>query len=176
MSQFRIHQDVRGYHHGQMDCTLYLLVGDESVGYLDYAEFDRVPRIEMIKVHPAHQRRGYATRLLLDLQSRFPGQEIDWGWCTPQGLKLKAAVATRVEPTRHAPSFARLERLRARLTEMENRIAELDPAGEASRAAITAYYCLERHANDLEWRLDGLLPSKTLIEDPKACVPAECAA
>ena len=176
MTELRIHQDVRGYHHGQMDCTLYLLKGDESVGYLDYAEFDRQPHIEMINVHPSNQRRGYATRLLVDLQSRFPGQEINWGWCTPEGLKLKAAVATRVEPTRHAPAFARLERLRARLAEMEKRIAALEPASDASRAAITAYYCLERHANDLEWRLDGLSPSKVLIETPDAETPAASAA
>lgn len=175
MSSFRIHQDVRGYHHGQMDCTLYLLRGDESVGYLDYAEFDRVPHIEMIKVHPRHQRRGYATRLLLDLQSRFPGQEINWGYCTPQGLKLKAAVATHIEPTRHAPAFARLERLRARLAQMETRIADLHAAGEETRDAITAYYCLERHADDLEWRLDGLLPSKLLIKAPEPITTAAAA-
>lgn len=176
MTDLRIRQSVRGYHHGQMDCTLCLLRGDEYLGHVDYAEFDRQPHISMIEVPPAHRRRGYATRLLLDLQSRFPGQEIDWGWCTPDGLKLKAAVATRIEPTRHAPAFARLERLRARLTEMEKRIAELHSAGKNTRQAITAYYCLERHANDLEWRLEGLSPSKLLIVDPKVEMPAASAA
>lgn len=176
MTELRIRQEVRGYHHGQMDCTLLLFEGKCAIAHLNYAEFDRTPHIEMIEVDPDRRRRGHATRLLVDLQSRFPGQEIEWGWCTQEGLKLRAAVATRTEPTRHAPSFARLKRLRARLDAMEARIAELHAAQEDSRHAITAYYCLERHANDLEWRLEGLSPSKLLIEDPKAAAPAAPAA
>lgn len=160
-----LRHDVRGYHHGQLDCTIRLVSrAGETLARLDYSVYDGCPQIQMIHVLPTRRRRGYARRMLADLQARHPDREIDWGATTADGEALRRALPIRRIPTPEAPDFARLARLRGRLEAMECEIARLHAAGEDTRAAITAYYCLERHADDLAWRLEGAQSECVLLD------------
>jgi hypothetical protein len=163
MIDITIRHEVRGCHHRQMDCTLRLLRGAQTIGWIDYAEFEETPSIQMIEVVSGLRRRGYATALLAELQSRYPECEIDWGSFTADGVALREALPVRFVKTPQASLFTRLARLQGRLEEMEARIAALPPESGAARSAIIAYYCLERHVDDLAWRLDGARPSLTIL-------------
>jgi len=143
----------RGHHHGQTDCSILLKDGGRVVGYVDYSVYEAVPHIQMIEVSEGQRRRGYATRMLSELQSLHPDQEISWGGLTPDGVRLKEALPTRKKPTPSAPAFARLRRLKKRLTGMEIDIKSLHAQKACTTAAITAYYCLEGNISRLSWKL-----------------------
>lgn len=162
MHEITLH--VRAAHHGQLDCTFCLSGGSSPIGILDFSEFGGRPQIQMIRVAPQHQRRGYAFRLLAALQARYPDQEIDWGSLTSDGAALKKACPVRQVPTKEAPAFARLSRLRRRLEDMERRIADLSAAGRCIRAAATPYYCLQAHIDTLEWILEEEAPTCAILD------------
>lgn len=162
--------DLRGAHHGQLDCTLSWSEGETCLGYLHYAEFEGRPHIQMIRVAETHRRRGIATRLLVALQSRYPDQEIDWGGVSDDGAALKSALTTREIPSPEAADLARLTRLKARLSAMYDDLCRSHTAGACTRAALTAYYCLERLVEDLDWQLQGCTPVRRVLasEMPEA--------
>ncbi|MFZ3584709.1 hypothetical protein ACOI1H_21510, partial [Loktanella sp. DJP18] len=133
------------------------------IASLNFSEYDGAPQIQMIKVAKNRRRSGHATRLLAALQTRYPDHEIDWGCLTDQGAALKAALPVRLVPTPQAPDFPRLDRLRLRLAAMECRISDLHAARQSKDAVITAYYCLERHVEDLARQLDRCTPNITIL-------------
>lgn len=162
--KWTIQNHVRNFHHGQMDCTLVL--SDDTgarLGALLYSEFEQQPHIQMIETHEAHRRRGVATRMIHELQTLYPDQEIDWGMTTPDGEALRTALAYREVPTPEAASFDRRDRLKSRLEKMEQEIARTQTAGADTRPLMTPYYCLLRLVENLEDRLWGAARTKQLV-------------
>ena len=160
-----IRQEVRGAHHGQLDCTLKMTnPAGAVIGFLHYAVYEEIPSIQMIEVHEDHRRSGHATRLLSCLQEHHPDQEIDWGSLTTDGVALYDALPVRLIPTSHADALARLDRLKARLDEMSAKIERLQRENLPQKAEITAYYCLESHVDHLAWQLDGMRASHRILD------------
>jgi len=138
-----LRETVTGVHSGQIDISLGAWIDRTRLGYLDYSVFEGRPAIRFIEVREDVRRTGIATRLLGSLQARFPGIEIEWGYCTPDGAALHAALPVREIPrldlTRHqrhrawlaraerrmASSQARLRRW-ARLQAIEDRLSEIE--------------------------------------------------
>ena len=171
----KITASVRGAHHGQMDCTLALRDGCQILGFIDYAVYQGQPAIQMIHVAPAYRRRRVASQMLAHLQSLYPDQEIDWGSLTTAGAALKAAIPVSVQPTEHAPAFARLARLRNRLTGLETRIAALGADHHDARPVMIAYYALEARIGELEHRLWDTAPTRQILEPDLTQAMAEAA-
>jgi GNAT superfamily N-acetyltransferase len=74
-----------------------------KMGYLDYQSAPGMnPLIAMVEVEPAYRRQGVATALVRRMQEDFPGQEIEWGMMTPEGVALRDAIAPEPEV---APGF-----------------------------------------------------------------------
>lgn len=158
-----IYEAVRGCHHGQMDCILAVMQGGQQLAYLDYSVFEDIPHIQMIETL-SEQRRGYASRLVRELQAKFPDQQIEWGYMTPEGICLQSALPWRKEPTAYAADFDRLSRLRIRLKGFEDEIARLHAAGQSQKAAITAFYCLEGLIDQLAYQLEDRTPHVTILD------------
>lgn len=164
--------NVRGAHHDQLDCSLILRLDGRGVGYIDFCEFEGRPHIQMINVAEDMRRQKIATRLLAELQSRYPTMEIDWGMTSGSGSALKSALPTIDIPTPDAESFARLERLQLRLQRMENTIVDRRRAGEYPRDLMKAYYCLETHVDHLAWRLRDSVPNRKILDIDPISIPA----
>lgn len=158
--------EALNWHHGQLDCVLRIKQCEELVGHLNYSEFEGTPKIQMINVYDGHQRRGYATQLVMALQSHYPDKEIDWGCMTDEGSCLHDALPVRMDPTPEARDFARLKRLRLRLDKMEAELATLRKTSQCQHALLTAYYCLEGRVSDLSESLWNKRASKRILVNP----------
>lgn len=90
----KIYEDVAyknemvGYHHGQSDMVLRAKIDGKQVGFIDYSVYDGKPYLKMIEVSPEFKRKGIATGMLKHLQSKYPDEEIEWGYMTDDGSKL----------------------------------------------------------------------------------------
>jgi len=77
-------------HSGQDNYELGLYDKDNNIlGLLEYVVFENVPSISMIQVVPKYQRKGIGSELVLHLQKLYPKTEIEWGYSTTDGMKLK---------------------------------------------------------------------------------------
>lgn len=74
--------DHRNYHNRQHDFTLHMYENCKSVGYIDYCEFQGEPSIQFISVEPEKRLHGFATAMVLWLQKKYEGREIQWGMFT----------------------------------------------------------------------------------------------
>jgi hypothetical protein len=147
-----------------MDCTLSIRILDVQVGYIDFSEFDDIAHIQMIDIYPHYRRQGLGTRLIAELQARYPYQEIEWGATTPLGAKLRASLPTKQVPTQYAAEFTRLARLQDRLRLMETEISTRHDQKRCNRAQLTAFYCLEPLTADLADRLHREKPALTIVD------------
>lgn len=79
------------HYSGQDNFVIYAVTGPEQTveGKLEYAVFEGKAHIAWIEVTPEYQRQGVARQMFEKLQENFPYGEIDWGWLTPSGSKLK---------------------------------------------------------------------------------------
>lgn len=84
------------YFSGQHNCSIEARMDGELVGTLQYSLFEGEVSVQMIDVRL--KRQGVGTALVLDLQRRFPGTEIDFGIVTPEGDMLLKGLEWRVEP------------------------------------------------------------------------------
>jgi ribosomal protein S18 acetylase RimI-like enzyme len=66
------------------------------LGLLEYVVFEDTPSISMIQVVPKYQRKGIGSELVLHLQKLFPKTEIEWGYMTPEGTKLKKKLEKKL--------------------------------------------------------------------------------
>ena len=89
----KIREELRGYHHGQKD--LRLLASDaagNTVGGIDFSEYDGVPHIDMVMVRDANKRRGAGSQLIDYLAKTYEYKNIKWGMLTDEGAALKRAM------------------------------------------------------------------------------------
>lgn len=164
--------ECNGHHHGQTDCTL--IAYDENgdyVGKIDYAKYGDELAVQMISVLPTHQRQGYATALLKQLQREFPDREIDMGGLTPDGVRLLAAVPTvEIKNLEYQEKAEQLAKVKAQLAGYQSRadtFYQKADATEEDRQHLLSTISDWNDLSDEEWRLErelaGLRPGKRLI-------------
>lgn len=91
--------ECRGAHHGQADMTLFAEIDGQAVGRIEYSVFDDQPQVQWIKVQPAYRRKGIATAMAKQLQSEYPGTEIEWSNSTEMGTPFIASLNRDFTPT-----------------------------------------------------------------------------
>lgn len=159
----RFVDELTGYHSGQHDCILWAYVGDERVGYVKYSVYNDRPAVHYINTAANWRRKGIAKQLLLQLQSKYPHQEIELGMLTDDGAALADSLKYREEPTEWKPLFDKLDRLRL---EHQKKKAELQhlldiesdsPDKEAWRKQIYQIGDKENTLDHEIWTLEGEL-------------------
>jgi len=152
----RVVEDVRGAHHGQLDVTLRVLVNDEEVGTLDYSRFGGKPYINMIHVAPQARRRGYAQRMVQELQRQYPGEEIQWGLLSEEGAKLFAAMPKVEVGTEFKPLFEQLDRMKAECDRHMAVVAQFRDTPMPSTELRSGYEAALAVLNDLHSDISSL--------------------
>jgi len=89
-------------------CALYIRNEEERViAYVKYMKLNDMKKsdiyrkmfgnkriaIQMIEVDENYRRKGYATKLLKKLQSKYPNEELRFGQLEPDGEKLLNSIA-----------------------------------------------------------------------------------
>jgi hypothetical protein len=86
--------ECTGSGHGQKDMEFGLWVdngaGFDAKGFISYSvsDSDGEPAITWIEVAPEDRRKGYATKMVLELQKKYPDTQINWGVSTLEGDAL----------------------------------------------------------------------------------------
>lgn len=89
------HIETRGYHNGQYDLTLKCYTKNQLVGYIDYADFQGEPHVQMIKVHNDFRRQGIGREMLIKLQKSYPDIQIEMGTLTDDGERLITSMSQK---------------------------------------------------------------------------------
>ena len=134
--------EVRGMIGDQMDLTIR--ASDEGVpaGRIDYSVYDGEPSIQMIETDPAFRRQGVATRLLQDLQSRYPDKEIDWGSLTDEGAKLyKSTIFDEIDQTSGINQI--LPEIESKYKAAEEAYQKAWQGGDPDQRILDAFYAAE---------------------------------
>jgi predicted GNAT family acetyltransferase len=85
-------EELTGAHHGQKDLVLSAKRKDETIGYIEYSEFEGDPHISHVFVGEGERKKGVGSDLIKKLQEDYPNKEIKWGMLTPEGTALKAKL------------------------------------------------------------------------------------
>lgn len=75
----------------------YIKENGVVVGEVIYDYENGIPHIENINIHEAYRRKGYATRLLKEVQEEVGDQEIDFGILTKDGKQLIDKIGYEVK-------------------------------------------------------------------------------
>ncbi|MCP3945010.1 MAG: GNAT family N-acetyltransferase [Desulfobacteraceae bacterium] len=86
------HIEHKDYHSGQNDYTIVAKQDNQTVGYLDYSEYQETPAIQFLQVSRHNRRKGIATELILKLQENYPDMEIKWGQMSQAMYKLYKSI------------------------------------------------------------------------------------
>lgn len=118
-SKIKIDEEVTDAYSGQVNMKMEAKIGDNVIGTLTYNEYEGKPNIDMIEVKPEYRRQGIATKLVQQLQEKYPNIEINWGTLLEDGANFKNAVTYNVENTE-------VKRKQTRLNNINKRLAEYD--------------------------------------------------
>lgn len=145
--------ESRGFYSGQSDLTLRAYLHDEEVGHIDYSVYRGEPAVQMISVpKQQHQRHGYATAMVHQLQSEFPDVEVAMGSLTDQGGKLLASIPQEVI---HNPEYQRraqrLEQVKAELAQLQHDYEHNFPTDQQERMRLSDHW---NDLNQQEWELE----------------------
>lgn len=82
---------VTGAYSGQVNAQLIAFDGctELYMGHIDYAEFEEKAHISFINVKEDLQGQSIGCKLIEELSKEYPYEEIEWGWMTEEGYKLK---------------------------------------------------------------------------------------
>lgn len=98
-------------YSGQTNSVLSVMHHGDVVGYLKYSVYQGIPSIQYIEV--VDGRKGFGSLLVKKLQSLYPDVEIDWGYTTPDGEKLRKSLQYEKRKSEFYDSLLELERLKA---------------------------------------------------------------
>jgi len=167
--KLNFHNEMRNFHHGQSDMTLFALLNGERVGYINYSKYKddsiSIQYIEVIQKYRNENRRGIGTALVKHLQSMYPDTEIEWGMTTPDGSALKASLPTKVV---YNPLYQEYLNKLKKIEELEKKYTEIFENKKTTQEKKLELGIKWNHLHDLEYtlkqKLMHLSASKTLIE------------
>lgn len=139
MTNMELVVDHLGCAYGQHDYEMRVLDGSVPVGLLSFSEFAGRPHVNWIQVEESHIHRGIARRMIQNLQARYDGVPIDFGYTTPNGTLLVEGLRFREVPN-EAYQTAQEKRLHlaARLAEYQTAADRLKTAEGKNRETILA--------------------------------------
>lgn len=111
-----------GYAYDETYYTMSYKQDGKTVGTLEYGEYEGKPNVKMIEVIPEYRRKGIGTKLLQELQRKYPDQEIDFGMSTPDGTKLIDAITYDVTDEKVVADRQKLKDLQSELNELQEKL------------------------------------------------------
>ena len=111
-----------GYAYGENYYTMSYTQDGKEVATLEYGEYEGNPNVKMIEVEPEYRRKGIATKLLQELQQKYPDAEINFGMLTPDGSKLIDSITYDVTDEAVVADRQKLKSLQAELDELQERL------------------------------------------------------
>lgn len=144
--------DHLGSAYGQHDYEMRAMDGESVAGVLSFSEFNGTPHVNLVTVEDDHRRKGVAGSMIRNLQSRYDGVPIDFGYTTAEGTLMMAGLQFRNVPN-HVYSDAEADRraLSARIAEFEAAAERLKTASASQRDAIMATI---QEWNEVSYALD----------------------
>ena len=128
-----------GYAYDETYFTMSYTQDGKEVATLEYGEYEGKPNVKMIEVDPEYRRKGIATKLLQELQRKYPDTEINFGMTTPDGSKLLESITYDVTDEAVVADRQKLKDLQAELDDLQEKLDVLydtDPLTEEQRSEL----------------------------------------
>ena len=122
VSDKNIKDESTGYGYGETYFTMSYNQDGKTVATLEYGEYEGTPNVKMVKVDPEYRRQGIATKLLQELQKKYPDTEIDFGMTTPDGTKLLESITYDVTDDTVVAKQNEYKALQAELDELQGKL------------------------------------------------------
>lgn len=151
----RHENSFRGGYEG----TLLASASGNQIGYLSYSIYQDVPAIKMIWVEPEYRRFKVARKLLKALQEMSPEHEIEWGYTTDEGNKLRQSIDFIKRPNIDIiKKKEKLKAVKSKLAQLNHRLELMkDKNPELVNKYIITVSDKWNKLNDLEYRLENEL-------------------
>lgn len=81
-NQIKVRNEVTDFYKGQMNGTIWAMLDNILVGYLDWQKYENEILIAYIKVADDNRRQGIGTKMLDKLKEEFPNDKINTGYTT----------------------------------------------------------------------------------------------
>ena len=159
------------YAYGETYFAMSYTQDGKTVATLEYGEYDGKPNVKMIKVDPEYRRKGIATKLLQELQKKYPDTEIDFGMSTPDGTKLLDSITYDVTDEAVVADRQKLKDLQTELNELQEKLDILYDTENLTEAQETEMHKLGDRweevydaIRELEPTLRGKKATKTFVK------------
>ena len=163
--------EVNDFYGGEMFATMSYTQDGKTVGTIEYSEYDGKPNVKMIEVEPEYRRKGIATKLLQELQKKYPDAEINYGMTTPDGSKLLESITYDVTDEAIVADKQKLQNLQTELNELQERLDVLYDMEHPIAEQVTELRKLGDRWNEvydnireLESTLKGKKATKTFVK------------
>lgn len=122
ISNKNIKDTSTGYAYGESYYAMSYEQDGKVVATLEYGEYDGTPNVKMIEVDPEYRRKGIATKLMQELQNKYPDTEIDFGMATPDGSKFLDSITYDVTDEAVVAERQKLKDLQTELNDLQERL------------------------------------------------------
>lgn len=163
--------EVNEFYGGEMFATMSYTQDGKTVGTIEYSEYDGKPNVKMIEVEPEYRRKGIATKLLQELQKKYPDAEINYGMTTPDGSKLLKSITYDVTDKTVVADKQKLQNLQTELNDLQERLDVLydieNPTAEQEtelRNLGDRWNEVYDNIRELESALKGKKATKTFVK------------
>lgn len=172
--QENITESTTGQSDGETYFTMSYEQDGKVVGTVQYGEFEGKPNVKMIEVDPEYRRQGIGTKLLQELQKKYPDIEIDFGMATEDGSKLIESATYSVENTEVTQNTARIEEIKEKLAEYDKGIEEfIENDMDVPEDYAADYNELYDEMTALEEEIQGKKPTSTYVKTDEVQTPVE---
>ena len=159
------------YAYGETYYTMSYTQDGKVVAKLEYGEYDGEPNVKMIEVQPEYRRKGIATKLMQELQRKYPDTEINFGMSTPDGTKLLDSITYDVTDEAVVADRQKLKALQAELNDLQEKLDVLydtDPLTEEQDAELhrlgDRWQEVYETIHDLSENLRGKKATRTFVK------------
>lgn len=122
ISDKNIKDTSTGYAYDETYFTMSYTQDGKVVGTLEYGEYDGEANVKMIRVEPEYRRKGIATKLMQELQNKYPDTEINFGMATPDGAKLLESITYDVTDEAVVADRQKLKDLQTELNDLQEKL------------------------------------------------------
>ena len=166
-----VDQNNKSYASGESYYTMSYKKDGKVVGTVEYGEYEGQPNVKMIEVEPEYRRRGIGTKLLQELQKKYPDKEIEFGMSTPDGTKLLESITYDVTDEAVVSDGERLKALQTELNDLQEKLDVLydtENPTETDRAEVdklgNRWNEVYDTIRELEQSLRGKRATKTFVK------------
>ena len=160
-----------GYGYGETYFTMSYMQDGKEVAKLDYGVYEDTPNVKMIEVDPEYRRKGIGTKLLQELQKKYPNAEINFGMTTTDGTKLLENATYDVTDEAVVADRQKLKELQIELNELQEQLDVLYEIENISEEQLAELHKLGDRwtevydtIRELEQSLRGKKATKTFVK------------